>query len=133
MAAMARPSHVRDAVQALVCSSHRHDWTSAAVLDGLRERDVAADRSSVFRALSRLEEEGVVERVDLGDGVARYEAAGAHHEHVRCERCGAVAAVPGCAVAPVRAAVEDGTGFRLTGHQVVFVGVCPACAAGRED
>ena len=124
---MARPSHVRDAVHQLLASSHRHDWTSAAVLEGLQERKIAGDRSSVFRALSRLEDEGLVERVDLGDGIARYEAAGAHHEHVRCERCGHVAAVPGCAVAPVRAAVEDGTGFKLTGHQVVFIGLCPSC------
>lgn len=124
---MARPSHVRDAVHALLSSSHRHDWTSAAVLEGLREQEVAADRSSVFRALTRLEREGRVIRFDLGDGVARYEPAGDHHEHVRCERCGKVAAVPGCAVAPVRAAVEERTGFRLTGHQVLFTGVCPAC------
>lgn len=129
---MGRPSHVRDAVHALLTSSHRHDWTSAAVLEGLHARDIAGDRSSVFRALSRLEEEGLVERVDLGDGVARYEAAGTHHEHVRCERCGTVAAVPGCAVDPVRAAVEDRTGFRLTGHQVVFIGVCPACARDEQ-
>jgi len=129
---MARPSHVRDAVQELLASSHRHDWTSASVLEGLRERKINGDRSSVFRALTRLEAEGLVERVDLGDGITRYEAAGTHHEHVRCERCGAVAAVPGCAVAPVRAAVEDRTGFRLTGHQVVFVGVCPACARDEQ-
>ena len=124
---MARPSHVRDAVYELLSSSHRHDWTSSAVLDELREQEVAADRSSVFRALGRLEQEGLVLRFDLGDGVARYEPAGAHHEHVRCEHCGAVAAVPGCAVAPVRSNVEERTGFRLTGHQVLFTGVCPAC------
>lgn len=129
---MARPSHVRDAVRSLLRGSERHDWSIDEVVAALAERDVAADYSSVFRGLGRLESDGAVRRVELGDGKARYEAAHDHHEHVRCERCGVVAAVPGCAVDAVRPAVERDTGFRLTGHQLLFSGVCPGCADGVE-
>jgi Fur family transcriptional regulator, ferric uptake regulator len=89
---------------------------------------VSADFSSVFRALGHLEDEGQVERIDLGDGKARYEPAGEHHEHVRCERCGTVAAVPGCLVKDAIPAIERHTGFTVNSHQLLFNGRCERCA-----
>jgi Fe2+ or Zn2+ uptake regulation protein len=127
---MARPSHVRTAIAELVSTSSRHDWTIADVLEELERRGLEADFSSVFRGLSRLADEGTVQRVELGDGKARFEAAGAHHEHVRCERCGAVGEVAGCLVNQVVPAVEKQTGFAVTGHRLLFSGLCGACAPG---
>ena len=105
--------------------SDRHDWTIDDLRDTLASGGHSADFSSVFRALQRLEADGVVRRVQLGDGKARYEAtAGDHHEHVVCERCGAVGEVPGCAV---RAEVRERTDFVITGHELTFSGICPGC------
>jgi Fe2+ or Zn2+ uptake regulation protein len=105
----------------------RHDWTIEELRDALSDRGVTADFSSVFRALRHLEGEGDVLRIDLGDGKARFERTGEHHEHVRCERCGAVAAVPGCLVESSAPAVERRTGFEITGHRLLFAGICPKC------
>jgi Fe2+ or Zn2+ uptake regulation protein len=99
--------------------------------DALSDRGVTADFSSVFRALRRLEDEGGVVRIDLGDGKARFERTGEHHEHVRCERCGTVAAIPGCLVQPSAPAVERRTGFDITGHRLLFAGICPQCRERR--
>jgi Fe2+ or Zn2+ uptake regulation protein len=74
-----------------------------------------------------LEKKALVERYDIGDGKARYEARGAHHEHVRCISCGAIAEVPGCVVDEATVAVEAGTGYQVKSHQVVFAGLCPNC------
>jgi Fe2+ or Zn2+ uptake regulation protein len=127
---MARPSHVRSAIAELVAASSRHDWTIDDVAAELERRGVDADFSSVFRGLSRLADEGAVQRVELGDGKARFEAAREHHEHVRCESCGAVGEVPGCVVDPVVPAVERQTGFAVTGHRLLFSGLCAACSSG---
>ncbi|MDX6665616.1 MAG: Fur family transcriptional regulator, ferric uptake regulator [Solirubrobacteraceae bacterium] len=126
---MARPSPVRDAVAVLVADSGRHDWSIEDLSAALAGRGVEADFSSVFRALARLEADGAIRRVELGDGKARYEAAGAHHEHVRCDRCGAVGEVPGCVVDEAVPRVQELTGFQVTGHQILFSGVCPGCRA----
>lgn len=112
----------------LLVASGRHDWSIEDLVAGLAERGVEADFSTVFRALTRLESDGAARRVVLGDGKARYEAAGEHHEHIRCERCGTVGEVPGCVVSDALPRVQRATGFRLTGHQVVFSGLCPRCA-----
>ncbi|MBV9212163.1 MAG: transcriptional repressor [Actinobacteria bacterium] len=124
---MARPSHVRDAVREALSGSTRHAWSIEDVLHELRGRRVSADFSSVFRALTFLEREGLVSRVELGDGKARFEATHGHHEHVRCDSCGAVAPVPGCPVEGTRAQVERATGFTITGHRLLFSGLCAEC------
>jgi Fe2+ or Zn2+ uptake regulation protein len=122
-----RPSPVRDALSKVLSGGDRHDWSIEDLQTALRAHGVAADFSSVFRAVGRLEADGAVERVDLGDGKARYEAAGEHHEHVRCERCGAIGVVGNCVVDEAVPQIEETTGFRVTGHQLVFSGVCPRC------
>lgn len=124
---MPRPSPIRDALADLLAGSDRHDWSIEDLVGALAGRRVEADFSSVFRALARLEADGVARRVSLGDGKARFEAAGAHHEHVRCERCGTVGEVSGCVVDAVAPRVARQTGFRVTGHQILFSGVCPGC------
>lgn len=125
---MPRQSPIREALSALIVGSTRHDWSIEDLVAELGARAVAADFSSVFRALGRLVDDGVVRRVQLGDGKARFEAAGEHHEHVRCDRCGAVGAVPGCVVRDAVPRVQEATGFRVTGHQLLFSGLCPECA-----
>jgi Fe2+ or Zn2+ uptake regulation protein len=126
---MARPSHIRPALLEVLAEGSRHDWSIDELRDALSRRGVPADFSSVFRALRRLEDGGEVVRIELGDGKARFEAAREHHEHVRCERCGAIAAVPGCLLARADPVVERRTGFSVTGHRLLFAGVCPDCRA----
>ena len=127
---MPRPSPVTDTVRALLGSGERHSWSLEELHEGARNRLGSADYSTVFRAVSALEREGAIARVDVGDGRARYELADDHHEHVRCDACGRVAEVPGCALDDVAAAVEARTGFVVQSHQLVFTGLCPECAAG---
>lgn len=127
---MGRPSHVRDAIADLLARSERHDWSVEAVTAALAERGVAANPSSVFRGLVRLSDDGVIERVELGDGRLRFEATRAHHEHIRCHECGAVEAIAGCLAEPVIPEVERQTGFTITAHRMLFSGLCRGCAAG---
>ena len=129
---MGRPSRVRNAVAELIEASDRHDWTIEAVLGGLMERRVAADPSSVFRALVHLADAGVIERVQLGDGKMRFEAGREHHEHLRCECCGTIEALPRCALASVAPEVRRSTGFIVEGHLVVLTGRCGECAAAPD-
>jgi Fur family ferric uptake transcriptional regulator len=124
---MARPSHVRDSVRELLERSDRHDWSIEDLHAGILATGLSADYSSVFRAVSRLEHQGVIGQVPLGDSRVRYELAGRHHDHVRCDECGAVSSVPDCLLQRAEATVEKGTGFAVTGHHLVFSGLCPAC------
>lgn len=70
-------------------------------------------------------EAGRAERFEVGDGRARFERAGNHHEHIVCSECGVVAAVPGCLVD--EATVERRTGFAVSGHRLTLTGLCETC------
>ena len=124
---MARPSHVRDSVRRLLQGSDRHDWSIEDLHAGILAVGLTADYSSVFRAVTRLEREGVIAHVVLGDARVRYELSGRHHDHVRCEDCGVVSPLPECLLPRAEARVEQGTGFAVTSHRLVFSGLCPAC------
>ena len=106
----------------------RHGCSIDELATDLHRRGLKADFSSVFRALERLEHEGEIERVELDDGKARFEAAGDHHEHIRCEDCGSVTPVPCGLVREVLPAVQRRTGYEINRHRLVLSGRCPDCA-----
>ncbi len=126
---MPRPSPVTDEVKKLLLSGGRHAWSLEELLDAVRESLGGADYSSVFRATVGLEQAGVIERLELGDGRSHYELRDDHHEHVRCESCGRVAEVRGCVADDATARIQANTGYVVNSHQIVFIGLCPECAA----
>jgi Fe2+ or Zn2+ uptake regulation protein len=126
---MPRPSPVRDALRRVFSSREHQALSLDELLERVRAMIGAGDYSTVFRAAAVLEAEGAIQRVDLGDGLTRYESRRDHHEHVRCDSCGKVAEVPGCVLEDAAREIEASTGYRLERHSLVFMGVCPQCAA----
>ncbi len=63
------------------------------IFDQLRGDERRVGIASVYRALDLLVSLGLVQRLDLGGGIARYEPAmpgGEHHHHLVCVDCGDV-------------------------------------------
>jgi len=135
------------AEEALQGSGRRTGGARSAVVELLAREDCClsareiADRlgsggrrigtASVYRALEALDELGLVQRLDPGEGGALYEAVipgGEHHHHAVCERCGRVSAFedPGLERAIDRLAAR--LDHRVSGHDVVIRGSCPRCA-----
>ena len=46
------------------------------------ELDNTISIATVYRTVKLLEEAGLIERLEFGDGRSRYEEAGEHHEHL---------------------------------------------------
>lgn len=128
--AMPRPSPVTDEVRNLLHSGGRHAWSLEELLEGVRRSLGGADYSSVFRATVALEQAGEIDRLDLGDGRSHYELHDDHHEHVRCQSCGRVSEIRGCVADDAEARIQSATGYVVNSHQIVFIGLCPDCAAG---
>jgi len=100
------------------------------IFDGIREHGRRVGIASVYRALDQLVELRLVQRVELGDGVARYEPShvgGEHHHHLVCDDCGKVQPFsdPGLEQALERAASRLDYGMRA--HEVVLHGHCGEC------
>ena len=126
---MPRPSPVQDALATILTDHEGHGRSLEELTALVRRQGLEADFSSVFRAAQRLEREGKARKVELGDGKARYEAPGDHHDHLVCESCGAVAAVSGCPVQADTRLLEQRTGYRIRQHHLIFSGLCPVCSS----
>lgn len=95
-----------------------------------RRREVS--RASVYRVMDELEEIGLLQRVEVGRGVVRYEAARgapAHHHHLVCDRCGRISPFSDEGLERAIRRVSDTLPLRVSEHEVVIHGACEVCAA----
>jgi Fur family ferric uptake transcriptional regulator len=86
--------------------------------------------ASVYRVLESLHAVGLVRRVDVGDGIARYEPlreSGEHHHHLVCTECGKVEAFDDPALERAIRRVEAKSGYAVDQHDVVLQGACDTC------
>ncbi len=106
--------------------------TAQEIADDLRDGDRRVGIASVYRALELLDRLGLVHRLDVGDGTARYEAAlagGEHHHHVVCDRCGRVEQFSDAALERAIAALSERLDYAIDEHDVTLRGACPQCRA----
>lgn len=109
--------------------------TAREIADLLRERGSGVGLASIYRALELLDRLGLVQRFDVGEGVARYEAAlpgGDHHHHLVCDSCGAVEPFEDEALERAIHGLSDRTDFAVAAHDVTLRGECPACRSGSK-
>jgi Fur family ferric uptake transcriptional regulator len=139
---------VATAERGLRDAGHRASAPRAAVLEVIARQDCVlsareiADElragggevgvATVYRTLELLEGMRLLQRLDVGDGSARFEPAlpggEHHHHHLVCDRCGKVTPFED----PQLERAIDELGSRLdytvAGHDVVLRGDCPDCA-----
>jgi Fur family ferric uptake transcriptional regulator len=104
--------------------------SAVEIEDSLRASGQPTGRATIYRALDLLVEHGLVERVEVGDGQARFERAqpgGEHHHHLVCERCGRLVAFddPGLERAIHR--LSSKLGVTVESHDVLLRGECGRC------
>ncbi|MGH2933351.1 MAG: Fur family transcriptional regulator [Gaiellaceae bacterium] len=105
--------------------------TAQEIFDALRASGRPVGIASVYRSLEQLTNDGFVQRVDVGDGTARFEPHhpdGRHHHHLVCAECGRVEAFADDELERVLHKVEGQTGYSVA-HDVVLRGVCETCAS----
>jgi Fur family transcriptional regulator, ferric uptake regulator len=104
--------------------------SAVEIEDMLRSKGHPAGRASIYRVLELLVDRGLVERVALGDGQARFEAAdpsGEHHHHLVCERCGALVAFDDPGLEHAIDSLSQRLGVRVESHDVLLRGACERC------
>ena len=80
--------------------------------------------------LETLLEQRLVQRVDVGDGVARYEPAqadGHHHHHLVCDDCGRVQPFSDDTLERALERTAGKLGYAMDTHEVVLRGACGDC------
>ncbi len=104
------------------------------ISDELRESGRDVGIASIYRALDLLGELGLVQRVEIGDGGARFEPVvpgGEHHHHAVCDTCGRVTAFEDERLEEQLERLAGRLRHSMSGHDIVIHGDCARCAGRR--
>ncbi|MCP4231952.1 MAG: transcriptional repressor [bacterium] len=110
--------------------SHPTAWD---VFETVRRRLPRISLGTVYRNLDRLCEQGLAQKLDLNEEVARYDAIVERHYHLKCAGCGRVIDLPIEVDRLIDEAVTACTEFEITGYSVDFYGLCPNCRDKQKD
>lgn len=84
-------------------------------------------RGTVYRNLNKLAEEGMIKKRIMPYGPDRFDHNTTDHYHVCCQNCGRVADISMTQLNSLVSSVEDSSGFKIDGYDLVFKGLCPEC------
>ena len=102
--------------------------SAVEIEEALKARGRSTGRASIYRTLELLAEHGLLERVEVGDGQARFEPAGEHHHHhLVCEQCGRLVAFDDPGLERAIDGLSDRLGVRVSSHDVLLRGACGRC------
>ena len=91
-------------------------------VDLLYRRSVKVDDTisiaTVYRTVKLLEEAGVIERLEFGDGRARYEESGEHHEHLVDIETGEVIEFYNEELEEMKRSIAEQMGYELVDHRL---------------
>ncbi|WP_425053686.1 Fur family transcriptional regulator [Psychromarinibacter sp. S121] len=88
------------------------------------EVDPRISLATVYRTVKLFEEAGIVEKLEFGDGRARYEDADReHHDHLIDIHSGEVIEFCDPEIEALQAKIAEKLGFELRGHRLELYGV----------
>ncbi len=97
----------------------------------VKEKAPEIGLATVYRTLELLSELKIVDKINFGDGVSRYdlrkEGATHFHHHLVCMECGIVEEIVEDLLEDVEKLVERDWGFKVKDHRLTFHGICRQC------
>lgn len=106
--------------------------TAAELYEMARRRLPRISLGTVYRNLDRLARNGIIRKLELGGGEARFDGKLERHYHVRCVHCGQVDDIHAGRRDAVKGGFRSVHGYEILGYHLEFTGICPECK-GRAD
>jgi Fur family ferric uptake transcriptional regulator len=107
--------------------------TALEIEDALRARSSRpVSRASVYRILDELEALALVQRVETGQAMVRYERVcehSEHHHHLVCDECGVVMPFSDAGLERAIVRLSERVPLAVSEHEIVLHGSCRDCAA----
>lgn len=98
--------------------------------DALRAGKRPVGRASIYRILDELERLRLVQKVEVGQAMARYEpirTGVGHHHHLVCDSCGTVIPFSDPDLEQAIEQLSDRVPMRVAEHEIVLHGACSDC------
>jgi Fe2+ or Zn2+ uptake regulation protein len=109
------------------------DFTIDDLWQAMRQEKPRLGRATVYRALEKLVNMGLLGRIEFADGTHHYRVCGdRHHHHLTCTQCHCVVEVDVCLPEDQFTAIGNQTKFDIEGHSLALFGRCEDCRNQQE-
>jgi Fe2+ or Zn2+ uptake regulation protein len=133
LAALKEKGHRTTKTRSLVISylvQTEHPVAAHDLITMLKKQGRDVNKTTVYRELLFLKDEGIINEIDLLEGQKRYELADPHHHHhhLVCTKCKSIR----CVEMPndldaLEQRIKKQHHFHVTGHILEFFGLCKKC------
>lgn len=99
--------------------------------DALRARNRPIGRASIYRILDELERLHLVQKLQVGQAMARYEpirTGDGHHHHLVCDNCGTITPFTDRGLETAIKKLSSRVPMRVDEHEIVLHGACQDCS-----
>lgn len=121
----------RRAILDIVMKNQGDHLSTEEIYDKVRKDCPDIGLATVYRTLQLLSDMTILSKLNLEDGLTRYELNldedQHHHHHLICTVCGQVSEVKSDLLEPLEAQIEKDFKFQITDHKLKFYGVCESC------
>ena len=94
----------------------------------VKAKDPAVSRSTVYRNLGLLVENGIINKISMAVGPDRYDAVKEVHNHAICIKCGQVFDFEySFEYDNIKDAVKKQTGIEISNKGIAIEGICDSC------
>ncbi len=127
MAGQTRKSRQRESMLEVLRQTRSHP-TAKWLFDRVRRQFPNLSLGTVYRNLGILVKQGLVSRLDFGNGLDRFEAATLPHHHFVCESCGRITDLDLPVDQSLTQKLQKATGYAATRHEIRLYGLCEKCS-----
>ena len=123
-----QPHFQKDYILKILYFSKEH-LTAEEISNKIKKNyNVSIGIATVYRAMKFLNEMKLVNQLDIGDGVVRYELSiTEHHDHLICTSCGIIVEFSDDLIELNQIKVAEKNNFILKEHVMTIYGVCETC------
>jgi Fur family peroxide stress response transcriptional regulator len=125
-----RQTRQRRVVYESVKRSKSHP-TADMIFEKVRKSLPNISLGTVYRNLSVLKEQGLLNELHGADRKTHYDANLTPHAHFTCTKCGAITDIMGCPEVDWHG-LDELTGCSVESQRIEFCGVCSACTPYRN-
>lgn len=126
-------------LEALESRPDKH-LTAEEIYECVRNQIPEIGIATVYRTILLLTELNLIDKLDLGDGYARYEIGhqgsmehAHHHHHLICLNCGTVLTFQDDLLEVLEHRIKDTMDFDVVDHEVKLYGYCKDCKKNRQE
>lgn len=118
----------KDYILKILYFSKAHLTAEELAFEVKNEYNIDVGIATVYRTVKFFEEIGIIDSLDVGDGVKRYELnLSLHHDHMVCTSCHKIIEFTDDLIEEQQVKVAKSHNFELKDHVMTIYGLCEDC------